>query len=317
MRNSVKIVVDAYEGSIDAYIMDEKDPIIRTAAVIFPGIFKPMSAMPADIRRHIRFPADLFEIQTQIQSTYHMREPENFYHREDQWQIPGASGDNDEDRPDWSFMRHVILKLPGETTQEYVYMTPFTPRGKDNLAAWMVARMDGDHYGEMIVYRFPKQSLVYGPNQVANRINQDTEISRELTLWDQRGSEVIRGELLVIPIEESLMYVQPIFTRAAGGTIPELKRVVVAHGNRVVMRETLESGLAELFGGGSQRPATTVAATSTAPVTAGAPAETAGLLLRAQEHYDRAIAAQRSGNWAEYGKEIESLGAVLKQLRGR
>ncbi len=146
-------------------------------------------------------------------------------------------------------MRHIILRLPGEKTPEFIYMTPFTPSGKDNLAAWMVARMDGAHYGEMVVYRFPKQSLVYGPKQVANRINQDTDISRELTLWDQKGSQVIRGELLVIPIEESLIYVQPIFLRAEGGTIPELKRVVVAHGNRVVMSETLESGLALLFGG--------------------------------------------------------------------
>jgi uncharacterized membrane protein (UPF0182 family) len=317
MRNSVKVVIDAYEGSVDAYMVDERDPIVRTAAAIFPGIFKPLASMPADIRRHIRFPGDLFQIQAQIQSTYHMREPETFYHREDQWQIPGGESDDDV-----AFMRHIILKLPGETTPEFIYMTPFTPRGKDNLAAWMVARMDGDHYGEMIVYRFPKQSLVYGPNQVANRINQDTDISRELTLWDQRGSEVIRGELLVIPIEESLMYVQPIFTRAEGGTIPELKRVVVAHGNRVVMRETLESGLAEMFGGGTGRTESVVAA-STTPATAttsGTPpggSPVSGLLQRAQEHYDRAIAAQRSGNWAEYGKEIDALGAVLRQLRGR
>jgi uncharacterized membrane protein (UPF0182 family) len=312
MRNSVKVVIDAYDGTVDAYMVDEKDPIIRTVALIFPGIFKPMSAMPADIRRHIRFPSDLFRIQAQIQSTYHMLEPETFYHREDQWQIPGVDDDDDESV---EFMRHIILKLPGEATPEFIYMTPFTPRGKDNLAAWMVARMDGDHYGEMIVYRFPKQSLVYGPHQVANRINQDTDISRELTLWDQRGSEVIRGELLVIPIEESLLYVQPIFTRAAGGTIPELKRVVVAHGNRVVMRETLESGLAELFGGTATPRATTAVASSSTE--AAASADVSSLAQRAQEHYDRAIAAQRAGNWADYGKEIEALGTVLKQLRGR
>lgn len=314
MRNSVKVVIDAYDGTVEAYIVDERDPIIRTAEAIFPGIFKPMSAMTADIRKHIRFPGDLFRIQTQIQSTYHMRDPEAFYHREDQWQIPGMA-DGDSDETNTAFMRHIILKLPGETTPEFIYMTPFTPRGKDNLAAWMVARMDGDHYGEMVVYRFPKQSLVYGPHQVANRINQDTDISRELTLWDQRGSEVIRGELLVIPIEESLMYVQPIFTRAAGGTIPELKRVVVAQGNRVVMRETLEAGLAELFGGSTAaRPSSAATSGATTPSPSN---DNSSLAQRAQEHYDRAIAAQRAGNWAEYGREIEALGAILRQMRNR
>jgi uncharacterized protein len=210
-------------------------------------------------------------------------------------------------------------------------MTPFTPRGKDNLAAWMVARMDGENYGKLSVYRFPKQSLVYGPKQIANRINQDTEISRQLTLWDQRGSEVIRGELLVIPIEESLIYVQPIYLRAEGGSIPELKRVVVAHENRVVMGETLEEGLNALFGSGAtaQTPTSvqdsisalsiapppvggTVAPPSAQPPISGATAE---LLKQAQSHYDRAIAAQRAGNWAEYGREIEQLGATIRSLQ--
>jgi uncharacterized membrane protein (UPF0182 family) len=222
------------------------------------------------------------------------------------------------------------MKLPGEKEPEFIYMTPFTPRGKDNLAAWMVARMDGDNYGKLSVYRFPKQSLVYGPKQIANRINQDTEISRQITLWDQAGSRVIRGELLVIPIEESLIYVQPIYTRAEGGNIPELKRVVVAHENQVVMRESLEEGLNALFGAGAARLERTTARDSAAaagvdPSIAGArPAPVAGavpstadseLLRQAQAHYDRAIAAQRAGNWAEYGREIEALGAAIRALR--
>jgi len=208
-------------------------------------------------------------------------------------------------------------------------MTPFTPRGKDNLAAWMAARMDGDNYGKLVVYSFPRQSLVYGPKQIANRINQDTEISRQLTLWDQRGSQVIRGELLVIPIEESLIYVQPIYLRAEGGTIPELKRVVVAHENRVVMGETLEEGLTALFGAGAL-PRTTVAGRDStvtgeptvagggipaAPPASGPAGATTELLRQAQAHYDRAIAAQRAGNWAEYGREIQLLGAALQALR--
>ncbi|MEP6857625.1 MAG: UPF0182 family protein, partial [Gemmatimonadales bacterium] len=223
MRNSVKVVIDAYDGTVDAYIADPNDPVVKTYARIFDGIFKPLTAMPADVRKHVRYPGDLFRIQTALHATYHMEQPETFYHREDQWQIPaGKTGTNEN-----PYMRHIIMKLPGEKNPEFIFMTPFTPRGKDNLAAWMVARMDGENYGKLSVYRFPKQSLVYGPKQIDNRINQDTEISRQVTLWDQRGSHVIKGELLVIPIEESLIYVQPIYLQAEGGNIPELKRVVV------------------------------------------------------------------------------------------
>jgi uncharacterized membrane protein (UPF0182 family) len=265
--------------------------------------------MPADLHRHLRYPSDLFRLQTELHATYHMVEPDAFYHREDQWQYPTvAAGSPNVNQ----FMRHIILRLPGEKEPEYIFMTPFTPRGKDNLAAWMVARMDGEHYGQLVVYKFPKQSLVYGPKQIANRINQDTDISRQLTLWDQKGSQVIRGELLVIPIEESLIYVQPIYLRAEGGTIPELKRVVVAHENRVAMAETLDEGLNILFGGSSTR---TVAAA--ADDAGAAPGADPGMIGQAQQHYDRAIAAQRAGDWAAYGREIDQLGAILKQLRAR
>ena len=324
MRNSVKVVIDAYDGAVDAYIADPNDPVVNTYARIFKGIFKPLTAMPVDVRRHVRYPADLFRIQTLLHATYHMEQPESFYHREDQWQIPAGRSATNEN----PYMRHIIMKLPGESNPEFIFMTPFTPRGKDNLAAWMVARMDGENYGKLSVYRFPKQSLVYGPKQIDNRINQDTEISRQLTLWDQRGSHVIKGELLVIPIEESLIYVQPIYLQAEGGNIPELKRVVVAHENRVVMGETLEEGLDAIFGSGAgAQTRTTVqdsTTTSEAPVVTGAipqptgppPSEAVSQLLReAQTHYDRAIAAQRAGNWSEYGREIDQLGAVLRSLR--
>lgn len=327
MRNSVKVVIDAYDGTVEAYIADQRDPVVQTYARIFSGIFKPISAMPADIRRHVRYPADLFRLQTGLHATYHMTQPEAFYHREDQWQIPGALAKTTNENP---FQRHIVMRLPGEKNPEFIYMTPFTPRGKDNLAAWMVARMDGDNYGKLLVYSFPKQSLVYGPRQIANRINQDTEISRQLTLWDQRGSEVIRGELLVIPIEESLIYVQPIYLRAQGGNIPELKRVVVAHENRVVMGETLEEGLNTLFGAGAATQSRTASQDSLNAVAGAAsgvvggatvPSATApsgavsDLAREAQSHYDRAIAAQRAGNWAEYGRELEQLGAALRALR--
>jgi uncharacterized membrane protein (UPF0182 family) len=327
MRNSVKVVIDAYDGTVDAYIAQPNDPVVQTYAKIFGGIFKPISAMPADIRRHVRYPGDLFRIQTSLHALYHMTEPDAFYHREDQWQIPGMLNKATNENP---FMRHIIMRLPGEANPEFIFMTPFTPRGKDNLAAWMVARMDGENYGKLSVYRFPKQSLVYGPKQIANRINQDTDISRQLTLWDQKGSEVIRGELLVIPIEESLIYVQPIYLRAEGGSIPELKRVVVAHENRVVMGESLEEGLNALFGSGAAAQTRASAQDSlsalgiepsvvgggAAPAAGAAPSgAVADLLRQAQTHYDRAIAAQRAGNWADYGREIEQLGATIRALQ--
>jgi hypothetical protein len=322
MRNSVKVVIDAYDGTIDSYIIDDRDPIIRTYAKIFPGLLKPASAIPVDLRAHMRYPTDLFSVQSILYATYHMDSPETFYHREDQWQVPVVGEQRDSQN---RFMRHMIMKLPEEGKAEFIYMAPFTPRGKDNLASWMVARNDGENYGKLRVYTFPKQSLVYGPRQIMARINQDTEISQQLTLWDRAGSEVIRGELLVIPIEEALIYVQPIYLRSSGGRIPELKRVVVAYQNRVLMRETLEAGLETLFGGDTGAPAAvvempgdTVAASATGVQPAAPPpaiaAPNQSLIVRARQHYDRAIAAQRAGDWATYGREIQALGGVLQQL---
>ena len=213
MRNSVKLVIDAYDGSLTAYVSAPTDPLIRTWARIFPGIFAPLDSMPADLRAHLRYPDDIYRVQTGLYTTYHMDAPEDFYHREDQWQIPQVTK-ADESVP---FMRHIIMRLPEESKAEFIYMVPFTPRGKDNLAAWMVARNDGDVYGKLLVYRLSRQSLVFGPQQIENRINQNTEIARQVSLWDQRGSRVIRGDLLVIPIEESLVYVQPLYLQAEGG----------------------------------------------------------------------------------------------------
>jgi hypothetical protein len=205
------------------------------------------------------------------------------------------------------------MRLPEERQAEFIFMVPFTPRGKDNLASWMVARNDGERYGELVVYRFPKQSLVFGPTQIVNRINQDTEIARQVSLWDQRGSQVIRGNLLVIPIEESLIYVQPLYLRAEGGRIPELKRVVVAHQNQVVMEETLEEGLSRLFGGrGAGEPMRVAAASGTARPDDGRAAD---LARRASESFRRAVEAQRSGAWAQYGEELSRLEEVLRQLQ--
>ncbi|MSR06144.1 MAG: UPF0182 family protein [Gemmatimonadetes bacterium] len=316
LRNSVKVVIDAYDGTVEAYLADPGDPIIQTYDRAFPGIFRPMSTMAADLKAHLRYPEDLFRAQTALYTTYHMSEPEIFFHREDQWQMPAVAGSPSGERRN-EFLRHIVMKLPGESREEFILMTPFTPRQKDNLAAWMIAGNDGDNYGKLIVYRFPRQSLVFGPTQILNRINQNPEISQQISLWDQRGSQVIRGNLLVIPIEESLIYVQALYLRAEGGRIPELRRVIVAYKNQVVMEETLEQALARLFGGasGSAAPSRPVSAPTAAAAAAGADQTT--LVRQAADHYDRAIAAQRVGDWATYGAEIARVGELLRRLRGQ
>jgi uncharacterized membrane protein (UPF0182 family) len=212
---------------------------------------------------------------------------------------------------------YIVMRLPQGTQEEFILMLPFTPRGKDNLSAWMVARSDGERYGEMVVYRFPKQKLVYGPRQIVARINQDPDISRQLSLWDQRGSQVLHGTLLVIPIEESLIYVRPLYLRAESGKIPELKRVIVAYENRIAMEETLEASIDRIFQGQVLAPTGTPAPTAGAPVTAGAerPAPASDLLLGAKDAYDRAVQAQREGDWARYGEELKRLGTILNELQ--
>ncbi len=316
MRNSVKVVIDAYHGTVTPYVADPSDPIVQTWQKAFDGIFRPLDEMPADLRAHIRYPEDLFRIQTSLYAIYHMQEADVLYHREDQWQIPravtGAGATRD------PFLRHTVMRLPGEEREEFIMMTPFTPRQRDNLRAWMVARMDGDHYGELVVYRFPRQSLVFGPRQIMNRINQDTEIAQQLTLWDQRGSQVIRGNLLVIPIEESLIYVQPIYLRAEGGRIPELRRVVVAYENRVVMEETFERAMARLFGDATELERRAPPARVAADPVDGPPpasARVAELIRSAGQEYERATSAQRSGDWTTYGEAMRRVGELLRELR--
>ncbi|MDA8431363.1 MAG: UPF0182 family protein [Nitrospiraceae bacterium] len=307
VRNSVKITLDAYDGTMRFYIADPKDPLIRTIASVFPGVLNPLSEMPADLRRHIRYPLNIFDIQTRVYSTYHMEDPQIFYNREDQWEIPALGADGKEVMESY----YTIMKLPGEKREEFILMLPFNPKKKDNLAAWMAARSDGEEYGKMIVYRFPKDRLVYGPKQIVARINQDTEISRQLSLWDQRGSQVILGNLLVIPIENSLIYVQPLYLRAENGKIPELKRVIVAYENRIAMDETLDAALSRIFGEvrvSEETAPTAVALPSASP-------ERLDLASQARKHYDRAMKAQREGDWALYGEEIRKLGEVIRKMK--
>ncbi len=319
IRNAVKIVIDAYDGTTSFYLADAEDPIARTLQAIFPDLLRGLDEMPDDLRRHIRYPEGLFSLQTLIFSTYHMTNPAVFYNREDQWDVPVIDGEQMQPY-------YTIMRLPGEPRAEFIQMLPFTPRGKNNLAAWMVARSDGEQYGKMLVFQFPKQKVIFGPSQIVARINQDQDISPQLTLWNQQGSEVIQGTLLVIPIEEALLYIRPLYLRASGGRIPELKQVIVAYQNQIVMEETLDEALGRLFGSGqgpapgtlpagavvaqlgTQQPADAAAVTPSAPVGIGP------LVTQASDFYRRALQAQRDGNWALYGQEIERLGEVLTQL---
>jgi hypothetical protein len=325
IRNSVKFVVDAYHGTTDAYLADPGDPIAATYARVFPNTFKPLAEMPQAIREHVRYPEDIFAVQAQVYATFHMTQPAVFYNKEDQWDVPTI----DEGSGDAVAMQpyYTIMRLPGEADAEFIQMLPFTPRRRDNLAAWLVARSDGEHYGRLRVFEFPKQTLVYGPRQVVARIAQDQVISPQITLWNQQGSAVIWGTLMVIPIEESLIYVRPLYLRASGGRIPELTRVIVAYGNRIVMEATLDAAIARLFGEGVrggpakvapvEAPATAAASSAPRAASAAAAVDLADLAAQARAHYERAVAAQKAGDWATYGDELRQLGQVLDRMRAR
>ncbi|MBI4097233.1 MAG: UPF0182 family protein [Candidatus Levybacteria bacterium] len=318
IRNSVKVVVDAYDGTIKFYQTDLDDPIIKTYAKVFPKTFQKLEDIPKSLISHLRYPEDIFTMQTAIYTTYHMDDPQIFYNKEDQWEIPAiAQGGEAQTGGKTPTMdpRHMIMRLPGEKKEEFILMLPFTPRAKDNLSAWMVARNDGEQYGKLVVYRFPKDKLVFGPKQIIGRISQDAAISQQISLWDQGGSQVIQGPLLVIPIEESLVYVRPLYLKAATGKIPELKRVIVAYENKIAMEETLETGLAKIFGTAEDQTQPSGETPAKAAPSGEADMTKEGLLNQATQAYEAAINAQREGNWARYGEEIKKLGEILSKLR--
>ena len=302
VRNSVKGVIDAYDGTIVLYINDPEDPLIETYAKIFPGLLKPADQMPPDIQAHLRYPQDLFNIQAHLYATYHMQDSQIFYNREDLWNIP-SKGEQDMEP------YYTIMKLPKETKEEFILMIPYTPAKRDNMAAWLAARADAPHYGKLIVFLFPKQKLIYGPRQIDARIDQDGYISQQITLWSQRGSQVIRGSLLVIPIENSLLYIQPLYLSAEAGALPELRRVIVAYGNQLSMQENLEGALAATFGG---RPA--IAARSEEVTTAPTSSSRSDRLRSALTHFERAKDFLRQGDWAGYGRELSEMESILKEL---
>jgi uncharacterized protein len=301
IRNAVKIVIDAYNGTVDFFLVDASDPIAATYQRIFPTLFKPFQAMPEDLQRHIRYPEDLFRIQAQMYRAYHMDSPEVFYNREDLWQFPRhpEGGQTATLAP-----YYIVMRLPGEPKAEFFLMLPMAPSQRQNMIAWLAARCDPPNYGKLIVYEFPKDKLVYGPFQIEARVNQDTEISQQLSLWNQLGSRVIRGNILVIPIENSILYVSPLYLRAEQGQLPELKRVIAAYGEHVVMKETLAEALTALFPEAAPAPAN--------GAVGPAPAATTEWVREALAHYNQAMERLRSGDWAGFGAELDAMRAVLE-----
>ncbi len=327
IRNSVKVVVDAYNGTTRFYLVDPADPLAETYARIFPGLFRPLAAMPPSLVAHLRYPVDLFTTQAQVYATFHMKDPRVFYNREDVWAVPTELFGG---TPQPLEPYYVNLNLDPGAGEEFTLILPFTPAGKDNMVAWMAGRSDPPHYGRLLVYRFPKDRTVFGPMQIEARINQDPAISSQLTLWNQLGSQVIRGNLLVVPLADSLLYIEPLYLQAEGSALPELKRVIVAYGSQIAMEPTLDGALGRIFGTLPPAPAPGAPAAPAGPAPPGAARGGAGgpppvpgaprdrvaaLVAEANAHYARAQAALRAGDFAAYGREIDALGRVLSELR--
>jgi hypothetical protein len=298
-------VVDAYDGTVVFYVTDSGDPLVLAAQSVFPGMFRDVAQMPPSLRAHLRYPLDLFEIQAQQFLAYHMTDPQIFYNKEDLWQRPAATF-RGRLQPIEAY--YFIMNLPAEERPEYILMLPFTPATKDNMVAWMAARSDGAQYGKLIVYTFPKDRLIFGPNQVEARINQNDQISPLLTLWDQQGSKVVRGNILVIPVGDSILYVQPLYLQSENAAIPELKRVIVSYHERIAMRPTLVDAMAVAFGDQPEGPG---------------PADflTPGTVLpptpqteKALELFQKAQDQMRKSDWAGYGATIKELEGVLRGM---
>jgi len=303
IRNSVKAVIDAYDGTVTFYVVED-EPLIRAWRRIFPALWRDFSEMPEGLKAHLRYPEGLFRIQADILRTYHVQDPRTFYNKEDVWAVPTEIFGSE---PQPMEPYYVLTRVDPEGPVEFVLILPFTPSGRQNMIAWMAARSDPGRYGEVILYRLTKERLIFGPQQIEARIDQEPTISAQLTLWSQRGSQVIRGNLLVIPIGEAFLYVEPLYLLAEQGQIPELKQVIVATEQRVAMAPTLEQALAQAIGG----------AEVSGPSGPSAPpgGDVAALIREAYAHYQRAQEAIRRGDWAAYGAEIEALGRVLEALR--
>ncbi|MDR1482006.1 MAG: UPF0182 family protein [Synergistaceae bacterium] len=319
LRNSVKITVDAYDGSMTFYVADQSDPIIQSWVKIFPGLFKPRDEVPPEIEAHFRYPEEYFEAQSEVYRIYHMTDTNTYYNREDVWMTTPAGQDR-RIRPNY-----VTMQLMDGQEPEFALIAPFMPYGRNNLIGWIAGRSDVGHYGELVVYQFPKQELVFGPPQIEALIDQNTVISSQLSLWSQRGSDVIRGDLLVIPVGKSLLYVQPLYLRAERGELPELKRIILATGGRVAWGETFDEAALELFGRTNTAQAVTPppnpAEEGWSTESAASPRDEAGseqsahdLASEAVLRYEGATRAIQNGDWARYGLELKELGDLLEKI---
>lgn len=313
VRNSVKVVVDAYNGTVDYYVVDDNDPIAATFAKIYPELFKDGDQMPAELKQHIRYPSQLFETQAKVYSRYHMDDVKVFYQNEDQWDIAKEIYGTEEKEMEPNYY---IMNLPGEKDAEFVNSIPFTAKDKKNMTSLMVARNDGDNYGELILYQLPKSKVVYGPQQVEAQIDQDTEISKEFSLWNSSGSTYSRGNMFVIPIEESLLYVEPVYLEASESSIPEVKRVIVVYGDKIAYEPTLAEALNSLFGEGTVEESDSSSGDqgSGTSGTSGEKASMTELIQSANEAFDNAVKAQESGDWAKYGEYLKELEGYLNDL---
>jgi uncharacterized membrane protein (UPF0182 family) len=310
IRNAVKATVDAYDGETHMYVFAPDDPIIGAYQRLFPSLFSPADKMPADLRRHARYPETLFRVQAEIYRTYHMLDPQSFYNKEDLWDLARHStGQNAGAEP--VTPTYVVATIPGVEKPEFLLMVPFTPRNKDNLIGLMVARCDGDALGDMVVLQLSKQELIFGPMQIGARINQDQTISKDLTLWNQQGSQVLRGQILVLPVGSTFLYVDPIYIQATEARMPQLKKVVLAVGDRMIYADTYDQALAQLSGGAQEliREATT----SSTPGVTSAPPSGDQRLQSVRDHLKRYREFAAQGKWSEAGKELEAIEAVVKQ----
>ncbi|MDO4485566.1 MAG: UPF0182 family protein [Bacillota bacterium] len=311
IRNSVKVVIDAYDGTTSYYIVDEDDPIAQTFKKIYPALFKDLDEMPEGIRAHIRYPNTLLNIQAQVYQKYHVNDVKVFYQNEDVWQISSEIYGMDEQAMTPSYY---IIKLPGEDSAEFVNTIPFTPKDKKNLMGLFVARNDGENYGDLILYQMPKSKVVYGPMQVEAMIDQNTEISKEFSLWNSSGSKYSRGNMFVVPIEDSLLYIEPVYLEASNSSIPEVKRVIVAYGDNIAYEPTLAEALNSLFGEGSAKESPGSGDADNKKGESDATLSQTEIIQKAQEAFDNAENAQKDGNWAKYGEYLKELDKYLNML---
>ena len=318
IRNSFKVIIDAYNGDVNYYIADDKDPLIKTYAKIFPKLFKPMAQMPEEFVSHLRYPQTFFDIQAKMYGTYHTNQPDIFYNREDKWEIAKQNYETDIIEMESLYF---TFELPGEGKPEFVLSIPYTPNAKQNMTAFLVARNDGENYGELKLFEFPKSKTIMGPEQIEARISNNDVISKDLSLWDSRGSQVLRGNLLTIPINSSLLYIEPLYIRAdSEKAIPEVRRIIGAYKDKVVMEDTLEKVLIKLFDGQPavenqvEPPVDDPNAIPDEPSDLPFIEDEAGLISKANQLYEEAQEALKSGSLGEYEKKINELGEILKRL---